>query len=82
MHHAETRAGPNCFEDDVNLQRLLRRTAAPLSERCSPRLATFGAWVASEVDRAATYTDRFAPPILEVGDRDGELHHRLLCNPR
>jgi acyl-CoA dehydrogenase len=82
MHHAETRAGPNCFEDDVNLQRLLRRTAAPLSERCSPRLATFGAWVASEVDGAATYTDRFAPPILEVGDRDGELHHRLLCNPR
>jgi hypothetical protein len=82
MHHAETRARPNCFEDDVNLQRLLRRTAAPLSERCSPRLATFGAWVASEVDGAATYTDRFAPPILEVGDRDGELHHRLLCNPR
>jgi acyl-CoA dehydrogenase len=82
MRHAETRAEPNCYLDDANLQRLLRRTAAPLLERCGERLTAFGAWVGSEVDAAATYTDRFAPPILEAADRDGELHYGLICNPR
>jgi len=82
MHHDGTRGGQNFYLDDANLQRLLKRTAAPLSERCSQRLTAFGAWVASEVDPAAAYTDRFAPPILEAGDRDGELHYRLICNPR
>jgi len=82
MRHAETRAGPNYFLDDANLQRLLNRIAAPLSERCGQRLTAFGAWVGSDVDAAAAYTDRFAPPILEARDSDGELHYRLICNPR
>ena len=82
MRHAETGAGPNYYLDDANLQRLLERIAAPLSERCGQRLAAFGAWVGSEVDAAAAYTDRFAPPILDARDSDGELHYRLICNPR
>jgi acyl-CoA dehydrogenase len=82
MHDAGTRGGQNFYLDDANLQRLLRRTAASLSERCGQRLTAFGAWVGREVDAAAAYTDRFAPPILEAGDRDGELHYRLICNSR
>ncbi|MGH6927634.1 MAG: hypothetical protein ACREEV_04885, partial [Dongiaceae bacterium] len=82
MHQAGTRGGQNFYLDDANLQRLLRRTAAPLAERCGQRLTAFGTWVGSEVDAAAAYTDRFAPPILEAGDREGKLHYRLICNPR
>ncbi|MGH8630152.1 MAG: acyl-CoA dehydrogenase family protein, partial [Burkholderiales bacterium] len=82
MRHPETRGGPNFFLDDANLERLLRRIAPALAERCTERLAAFGAWVATEADPAAEYTDRFAPPVLEACDRDGELQYRVICNPR
>lgn len=82
MHDAETGGGQTFYLDDTNLQRLLRRIAPALAERCTQRLAAFGAWVATEVDAAAGYTDRFAPPVLEACDRDGELRFRVICNPR
>ncbi len=73
---------PNFYRTDVNLQRLLRRVAPELVARQEQRLARFGAWVGTEVDAAATYTDRFAPPFLEIQDRDGGLVSRVICNPR
>ncbi len=82
MHDTGTRGGQNFYLDDANVQRLLRRTAPALLERCAQRLAAFGRWVATEVDAAAAYTDRFAPPVLETCDRNGELQCRVICNPR
>jgi acyl-CoA dehydrogenase len=72
---------PNFFETDLNLQRLLKRHLGASFARWRPRLSSFGAWVAGEVDRAAAYTDRHAPPILEAYERDGRLVNRILQNP-
>lgn len=82
MHEAELPGGRNFYLDDANLQRLLARVAPALAKHGAQRLAAFGSWAATEVDAAAAYTDRFAPPVLEARDRDGELQHRVLCNPR
>lgn len=82
MQEAGTRGGQNFYLGDANLQRLLVRIAPALAERCTQRLAAFGAWTATEVDAAAAYTDRFAPPVLQASDRDGELQYRVICNPR
>jgi alkylation response protein AidB-like acyl-CoA dehydrogenase len=82
MHEAGAREGRNFYLDDVNMQRLLRRIDPGLLERHAERLSAFGAWVATDVDEAAAYTDRFAPPVLDISDRDGDLHSRVVCNPR
>jgi len=82
VHQAGTTGAQNFYLADVNLQRLLTRIAPGLAERCRHRLAAFGSWAATEVDAAATYTDRFAPPALEASDRDGQLQYRVICNPR
>jgi acyl-CoA dehydrogenase len=72
---------PNFFETDLNLQRLLERHLGASFAEWRPRLSAFGAWVAREVDPAAAYTDRHAPPILEAYERDGRLVNRILQNP-
>jgi acyl-CoA dehydrogenase len=82
VHEAELSGGRNFYRDDANLQRLLAQIAPALAKRDAQRLAAFGSWAATEVDAAAAYTDRFAPPVLEACDRDGELRYRVLCNPR
>lgn len=82
MREAELSGGRNFYLDDANLQRLLARIAPALAKAGPQRLAAFGSWAAREVDAAAAYTDRFAPPVLEACDRDGELRYRVLCNPR
>jgi acyl-CoA dehydrogenase len=82
VHEADVTGGRNFFLEDANLRRLLTRIAPALAERCAQRLPAFGAWAATEADAAAAYTDRFAPPVLASSDRDGELQHRVICNPR
>ena len=81
MRHPGTRGPQNLYAEDANLRRLLARIAPEMTHRCSQRLTTFGAWVATEVDAAAAYTDRFAPPFLEACDHEGELKYRVICNP-
>jgi alkylation response protein AidB-like acyl-CoA dehydrogenase len=82
MQDSAATTARNFFLDDVNLQRLLRRRAPDLLARSAPSLAAFGAWVGTDVDAAAAYTDRLAPPVLESCDRDGQLEPRLVCNAR
>jgi acyl-CoA dehydrogenase len=82
VQQAGTTGAQNFYLADANLQRLLTRIAPVLAERCGQRLAAFGSWAATEVDAAAAYTDRFAPPALEASDRDGQLQYRVICNPR
>jgi len=82
VREAGTTGAQNFYLTDANLQRLLRRIAPTLAGRWAQQLADFGAWVATEVDAAAAYTDRFAPPILEARDHDGDLQTRVISNPR
>src|SRR5262249_5148080 len=72
----------NFYLSDTELQHWLGRCAPGLAERETSRLAGFGAWVGGEVDAAASYTDRFAPPVLDAQDNDGRLLTRVVCNPR
>lgn len=72
----------NLYLGDSNLQRLLARIAPALAERHADHLAAFGAWTGTEVDAAAAYTERFAPPVLDSADQDGELLSFVMCNPR
>ncbi|HEY3149265.1 MAG TPA: acyl-CoA dehydrogenase family protein [Dongiaceae bacterium] len=73
--------GRNLYLSDPNLRRLLARVAPALVDRHADRLAAFGAWAGTEVDAAAAYTDRFAPPTLNITDRDGDLLSSVMCNP-
>jgi acyl-CoA dehydrogenase len=74
--------GRNLYLEDTHLRSVLARIAPALAERHADDLATFGAWSGTEVDAAAAYTDRFAPPALDITDRDGELLTSVVCNPR
>ena len=71
----------NFFDADLNLQQALARSLGPAFEAWRPMLSDFGAWVATEVDAAAAYTDRHAPPVLEAYGPDGKLANRILQNP-
>lgn len=82
MQESGTGSGRNLYLDDANLRRLLARVSPALADRRAEHLAAFGAWAGTEVDAAAAYTDRFAPPILDIADRDGELLSSVTCNPR
>jgi alkylation response protein AidB-like acyl-CoA dehydrogenase len=82
VHGTEKRDGQNFYLEDANVQRLLGRIAPALLQRHGQRLTAFGAWVATEVDAAAAYTDRFAPPSLDARDHGGTLEYSVICNPR
>jgi alkylation response protein AidB-like acyl-CoA dehydrogenase len=71
----------NFFISDVDLQGRLRRVLGASYDSWQPLLADFGSWVAGEVDEAAAYTDRHAPPILAAYEADGRLANRILQNP-
>jgi acyl-CoA dehydrogenase len=71
----------NFFDSDGNLQRALARALGSGFEAWRAPLSSFAAWVASEVDPAASYTDRHAPPILETYAPDGSLVNRIRQNP-
>ncbi len=81
MEYRRQTRGQNFYRLDVNLQRLLKRTAGGLLAQEDGRLAAFGAWVGDEVDVQAEYTSRFAPPVLQTYDRDGETVNRICYNP-
>ena len=72
---------PNFFDSDINLQRALARALGSGFEVWRAPLSSFGAWVATEVDPAAAYTDRHARPILEAYAPDGSLANRIRQNP-
>ena len=71
----------NAYRSDRNLQVLLRRSAPWLTEDDTERLNGFGAWVASDVDEQADYTNRFAPPVLETLDEGGRPRSVVRHNP-
>lgn len=71
----------NVYEADANLQALLRRRASWLTQADAERLARFGAWVATEVEAQADYTNRFAPPVLETLDEGGRARSAVRHNP-
>ncbi len=71
----------NVYETDENLKALLRRRAPWLTEADAERLERFGAWVATEVEAQADYTNRFAPPVLETLDEGGRPRSAVRHNP-
>lgn len=79
--YPRTARGTNFFETDTNLIRLLERRAPHVLEAHEGRLSEFGAWVGSDLDAQAEYTDRFAPPRLDPYDIDGNRTGRVIFNP-
>lgn len=73
-------AGGNLYRGDRDLCRQLARVGA-LSEGDQARLERFAAFVAEEVEPAAAYTDRYAPPRLERWGGEGEPIDRIVRNP-
>src|ERR1700747_3501545 len=71
----------NFFDEDRELQRALGQELRPAAARWHEAVSSFGAWVASDVDRAAAYTDRQAPPVLQAYDADGRIANRIVKNP-
>lgn len=43
-------------------------------------LTAFRAWVLTDVDAQANYTDRYSPPALQSYDRDGNIINRIISN--
>jgi len=64
---------------DPYLEPWLNFRVAPMVKH-SAKLAEFRDWVLSEVDAQANYTDRYAPPVLETYDRNGEVVNRIVAN--
>ena len=81
MQYPRDIRGQNLFALDVNLQRLLARIAPEAAARWTGHLSDFGAWVGSEVDTEAEYTDRHGRPALDAFDRDGDPVNRIRVNP-
>ncbi len=76
MQYPRDIRGQNIFALDVNLQRILTRMAPEAAARWTGHLSVFGAWVGSEVDTEAEYTDRHGRPALEAFDREiGGVHN-------
>ncbi|HEX4571607.1 MAG TPA: acyl-CoA dehydrogenase family protein [Dongiaceae bacterium] len=71
----------NFFDADRDLQKALARNLGPTFAEWRPMLSDFGAWVATDVDAAAAYTDRQAPPVLAAYAPDGRIENRILQNP-
>ena len=81
MRYERSTRGQNFYELDRNLRDVLERIAPEAQTRWQGTLSDFGAWVGGAVDEEADYTDRFAPPVLEPYDRDGERINRIRYNP-
>lgn len=73
--------GQNFYALDVNLQRLLARLAPDMLARNEKRLGDYGAWVGTELETQASYSDRFAPPRLQTHDKQGKKHSTVIFNP-
>ena len=81
MRYERRIRGQNFYDLDRNLQDLLRRTAPEAFSRWDEVLYSFGAWVGSELDEQAEFTDRRGRPVLEAYDLDGEPLNRIRYNP-
>lgn len=81
MRYERNTRGQNFYELDRNLADVLERIAPEARARWQGTLSDFGAWVGGAVDEEADYTDRFAPPVLEAYDRDGERVNHIRHNP-
>jgi alkylation response protein AidB-like acyl-CoA dehydrogenase len=81
MRYARETRGQNFFAIDTNVRALLQRLAPTAAARWHSTLVDFGAWVGKDVDEAAEYTDRFAPPVLESYTRGGEQINHIRHNP-
>ncbi|MEO3434186.1 acyl-CoA dehydrogenase family protein [Inquilinus sp. CAU 1745] len=79
--YPERTAGSNFFDLDDALRRHLARRSPELLARNETRLSDFGGWAGGKLEEQAAYTDRHAPPRLEVTDRDGGLSSRVILNP-
>lgn len=77
----ETLIGYNYFEDDVLLNDFLAETIPNIYNKYRNELLLFGKWVGSEVEEAANYSNRYAPPILESYNKDGEKTNNIIFNP-
>jgi acyl-CoA dehydrogenase len=64
---------------DAFLEPWLCRRVPRMSEY-SGILADFSHWTRTEVDQQANYTDRYAPPVLEAYNREGEVVNRIILN--
>jgi alkylation response protein AidB-like acyl-CoA dehydrogenase len=82
MRYERQVRGQNFYDLDRNLHDVLARLAPEALSRWQDTLSDFGAWVGGAVDEEAEYTDRFAPPVLEAYDRDGELTNHIRHNPK
>lgn len=77
---AEAR-GLNFFHADRNLQRTLAsRMTGSDYDRARPLFERMGALAGDQIDRQAEYTDRFARPVLETYDRQGNLVNKVIYN--
>lgn len=65
----------------MNLRRLLGRLDAAMLQRNETRLKDFGAFVGGELDAEASYSNRYAPPILETHNKAGEKKSGVVYNP-
>lgn len=70
---------PTDIFDDYLQPHLLARE--PRLQQYIKMLTEFRAWVLTDVDQQANYTDRYAPPALETYGRDGAIANRIVLNP-
>lgn len=78
--YPETIRGADLFGLDRPLARTLERLDREALVRHRHTLSRFGRWVGEVAEPEATYTDRYAPPVLEAYDRGGRLLNRIVHN--
>ncbi len=73
--------GFNYFDGDTLLQDFLAETIPDSFNNYKTKLSLFGEWVGSEVEEAADYSNRYAPPVLQPYNKDGEKTNNIIFNP-
>ena len=81
MEYLRETHGRNFFELDTNLHDVLSRIDHDALGRWRQTLSSFGAWVGSDVDSEAAYTDRHGRPRLRSHDRNGDVVNEIVHNP-
>ena len=70
---------PSHTSFDTYLEPMLTRRVPRIGDY-SCQLAEFSAWVHTDVEAQANYTDRYAPPALQTYDRNAEVVNRIVAN--
>jgi len=68
-------------EPDQNFIRQLTRILPEFLQH-QKQIEDVGKWVMGELDEAASYTDRYAPPRLETHNAKGQPVRNVILNPR